>query len=42
MLGTLVSVLLGAAVIKFFVALCGHRITWRLAAVIALLIALCI
>lgn len=38
MLGTLVGVLLGAAVIKFVVALCGHRITWRLAAVIALCI----
>lgn len=42
MLGTLAGALLAAAAIKFFIALCGHQITWRLALVIALLIALCI
>jgi hypothetical protein len=40
MLISVVAVILAAAAIKFVIALCGHRITLRLAAVLALLIAL--
>ena len=38
----IIGIVLAAAAIKFVVALCGHQITLRLAAVLAMLIALLI
>lgn len=39
MIGLVVAVLLGAVVIKLVVAACGHQITWRLAILVAFVVA---
>lgn len=39
MIGILVAVVLIAALIKLVVAACGHHITWRLAILVAFLVA---
>jgi hypothetical protein len=40
MLGTLFGAVLGAGVVKLVVAACGHHVTWRMAFLLALIIAL--
>jgi hypothetical protein len=42
MLGTLVGAVLGAGVVRLVVAACGHHLTWRMALLLAVLVALLI
>jgi hypothetical protein len=40
MFGALLVIALATAAVKGLIALCGHRITWRLAFLLALIIAI--